>query len=289
MKKLTILFLVFKISAECLACSCNEFRLDLPIQEFGLTNLEINERSDFSDLIFTGRFIQYHSIKEEKLNLNHDKSEEKKFELMFKLIKSYKGPSADTLRIRTNYGSDACGFAAKQNSECLIFAKKGTNGFYYTYSSECCRSISKEREEKRYNRYLDFIESIINMKDGNYNFKQSKSYWDKGYPSSLDTLDLISYGIVNGQFDGEWKITDRSGLVIEQGHYENGEKEGIWIFKSSFGDDNYLGYTNETEYIKFKSGKPYKSKTIIETYTYTENFELNKKKTQKVIKTYKYK
>ena len=271
-----------------IACSCGDHLLDLPIKEMGWTQSKSNRISSISEIIFSGTLLEYYLVEEERLNYLNKKTIEYKYELVFELIKSYKGDSQDTIRIRTNRGSDACGFSAKENTDCLIFANQNGNGFYYTYRSDCCKSISKEQDEKRYNKYIDFLESIVHMKDGDYNYKQTRTYWKGGNPNHSDTLDLISYKIRDGKFEGEWRITDRKGRIIERGQFYNGQKIGIWVVVSIY-ESEYEGISTETERVEYKDGKPFKAEILIKDEKF--NIEECKYKTvriQKINKEYKY-
>ena len=290
MKKILLIIIVITTTVhKGIACSCGDYLLDLPIKEMGWTQSKSEGISSISDIIFSGTLLEYHPIEEERLDFLYKKTVEYRYELVFKLIKSYKGDSHDTIRIRTNRGNDACGFGAKENTDCLIFANKNGNGFYYTYRSDCCKSISKEQDEKRYKKYIDFLESIVNMKDGDFNYKQTRTYWNGGYPNQSDTLDLISYQIRNGKFEGEWKITDRRGRIIEQGQYRNGQKIGTWKIVSIY-ESEYEGMSTETELVEYYDGKRLKSEIVIEDEEF--NFELGKYETvriQKLNKEYEYK
>lgn len=99
--------------------------IDLPIKEMGWTQTETSGISSISYIIFTGIFAGRTSSWRNLSEFFLYETKEKKYELKFKLIKSYKGGKSDTIKIRTNYGSDACGFGAKLNTECLIFGAKG--------------------------------------------------------------------------------------------------------------------------------------------------------------------
>ena len=169
MKTVAIILLAL-LSKTAIACDCNTTLIELPIEEMGLAQIETLGASRTSDIIFTGILLDAQSVEETRQNSLFDEHKEIKLELKFKLIKSYKGDKRDTIKIRTNNGTDACGFGAKKNAACLIFALKGQGGYHYTYSSECSKSIWKEEDEKRYNKYMTFLESLANMIDGEYIF-----------------------------------------------------------------------------------------------------------------------
>ena len=288
-RAIIIIHVITFLIQEGSTCSCSDYLLDLPLKEMGWTQSKSEGISNLSDMIFTGRLLEIHPIEEERLDYLHKKSVDYKLELVFRLIKSYKGNKQDTIKIRTTRGSDACGFGAKVNTDCLIFANQNGNGFYYTYRSDCCKSISKKQDEKRYNKYIEFLESILNMKDGTYNFKQTKTYWNRGEPNQKDTLDLISYTIKNRKFEGEWKITDRKGRIIEKGKYEDGRKIGIWKIVSIYESD-YEGISTETELIEYKDDKPLRSVIIIEDEKYNlEKEEYEIIRIQRINKEYEYK
>lgn len=290
MKKTIVIILLILFSIqETPACDCDNYLLDLPIKEMGWMQSKSEKTASLSDIIFTGVLINYQTIKEEKLDNLNKKSVKLRYEMVFKLIKSYKGDSNSTIRIRTNRWSSNCGFEAKLNTECLIFANQQGNGFYYTYRSDCCKSISKEQDTRRYHKYITFLESILNMKDGKYDFKQTKSYWKKGYPNQSNTLDLISYNIKNKKFEGEWKITDRKGRVLEKGKYKNGEKIGVWEITSIY-ENKSKNISIENELIEYQNGKPIKSQITIKEEKF--NYEKEKYETikiQKIKKVYEYK
>lgn len=268
------------------ACSCGEYLIDLPIKEMGWTQSKSDGISSLSDIIFSGRLIQLTEVIEEALLYQHQKSQRLRYELKFVLLKSYKGNISDTILIRTNIGSEACGFIAKLETDCLIFASQQGNGFYYTYRSDCCKSISKNRDENRYNKYIDFLESIINKIDGKYRFKQTRGYWKQGVIDTEEVLDLIEYEIVHGKLEGLWKITDRKGRVIEKGHYSNGQRIGTWEVLSIYKSKNE-GVTTEKELITYENGQATKSEiTILDAiYDYDVMKEIILSK-QTILKTY---
>ncbi len=249
------------------ACTCSGYLLDLPIKEMGWTQSESEGISSFNDLIFRGTLIETIIVTEEQLYSGQEKRAEEKTELLFVISKVYKGKATDTVRIRTSLNSDVCGFYARPDTECLIFANQGSNGFFYTYRSDCCKSISREREEKRYNKYINFLETMLQKIDGEYTFKQSPNYWGGGYPDTTESIDLITYTIRNGHLEGTWKITDRRGRVLEEGAFKNGEKVGTWVV-ISYASDPYISETITTEQIAYDAGRPKKSTTIVKTKTY---------------------
>ena len=273
------------------ACSCGTTLIDLPIKEMGWTQTETAGISSISDVIFSGTLINYQRIVETSQSSLYFESKEYKFELTFVLIKSYKGDKNDTIKIRTNLGSDACGFGAPVNTECLIFASKGKGGYYYTYSSECCKSISKAHEEKRYNKYIKFLESLSNMIDGSYIFYQSPGYYKGGYPDTTETMEAIRYTIKNGKLEGDWLITDRTNRVLEKGKYKNGQRQGTWVVYSYMKSD--LEEADEqvrVERICFQNGKPQKSTLNIEDkmIVWEDSFGYKTIRKQKIRKKFRY-
>lgn len=273
MKKVIFVFVLISFfTLTSIACSCEPNTLDLPIKEMGLTQSKSDRIAQQTDLIFTGTLVKWYDIEEKPV----DAYAEDKIALVFKLIKSYKGIKDDTILIRTSKLSGTCGFIAFPNRDCLIFARRGSNGFYYTSSSDCCKSMYEWSDKFRYKRYVAFLESITNMTDGDYNFKQSLGYPGIQFSDAGDTLDLISYTIKNGKFEGEMKITDRRGNVIEQGHYSNGLKVGTWKILSI--NEYVFDKTIETESIEYDNGKPIRSE-----------IEIVEKKQGKITKTQKIK
>ena len=273
------------------ACDCGNFLIDLPIKEMGWTQTETTGISSISDIIFTGVLLDLRKVEETYQSSLSYETKEIKYELIFKLIKSYKGDKNDTIKIRTNNGSDACGFGAKKNTECLIFGMKGKGGYYYTYSSECCKSISKTREEKRYNKYIKFLESLSNMIDGSYIFYQSPSYYKGGYPDTTETMEAIRYTIKNGKLEGDWVITDRKNRVLEKGTYKNGQKEGTWVVNSySESDLEEADEQVRNERIRYEHGKPRKSVASVEDiiFIWEEPLGTRTIRKQKIKKKYKH-
>jgi hypothetical protein len=290
MKLINISILVF-FAKVAIACSCGSSLIDLPVKEMGWTQTETVGISSISDLIFTGILLDVQEVEETYQRHLFYESKETKIELKFKLIKSYKGEKSDTIKIRTNYGSDACGFGAKKNTECLIFAGKGQSGYFYTYRSDCCKSISKDEDEKRYNKYIRFLESLTNMIDGEYIFYQSKGYWLGGTPDVSETLEAIRYNIKNGKLEGTWQIKDRKGRVLERGEYKNGQKTGTWEVTSYVKSD--LEEADEQikiEKISYNKGKPRKSVATIEdrVFVWEESFHSQIIRKRKVKKKFKH-
>ena len=136
MKKLIIILTFMFVYQTVTACSCGEYLIDLPIKEMGWTQSKSDRISSFSDIIFSGKLIQKSEIVEEELLYQNQKSQRQRIEMKFELIKSYKGRLSDTILIRTNSSSAACGFSAKVESECLIFANQKGNGFCLLYTSD---------------------------------------------------------------------------------------------------------------------------------------------------------
>jgi hypothetical protein len=263
MKLISILALVL-FTEIAIACSCSTSLIDLPIEEMGWTQNETPGISSISNIIFTGVLLDYKKVEEISQDALFNEYKSTKYELIFKLIKSYKGDKNDTMKIRTNFGTDACGFYAPKNTECLIFGVAGRFGYYYTYRSDCCKSISKAADERRYHKYITFLESLTKMIDGEYIFYQSKRYWRAGYPDNVDTLEAIRYNIKNGKLEGTWQIKDLKGRVLEKGEYKNGQKIGTWEL-TSFKDSDlaYFGEQLSVERISYHNGKPRKSVTHI--------------------------
>ena len=273
MIKILLALLLFLINlAEIKACQCYSSLIDLPVQEMGLTQTESEKLSSFSDLIFNGSLILISKVIDKRKDAFGYETEETKLELTFKVHRNYRGEMKDTLKIRTNYGSDACGFGAQLNTDCIIFAHK-SNGIYYTYRSDCCKSISKEYEPKRYEKYLKFFNVIIDKIDGNYIFYQTASYWNGGYVNDKDTLKAMQFSIKNGKFEGEWVIIDRLERILEHGKFKNGKRNGVWKILS-FKESKYPQASDEikTETIYFKKGYKKEYGSVIEDKGY--NWEI---------------
>jgi hypothetical protein len=259
MKKYIFILLIFLFHFNIVfGCSCSSTLIDLPVGEMGWTTNKTDNISSFSDLIFTGIFVGYSKVNDPNASNLFNES----YEMCFKLLKKYKGWAWDTIKIRTNLGQDACGFTSKLNSECLIFAKMNDKGFFYTFNSMCCKSISKSYDEKRFNKYINFLESITNMIDGDYVFYQSKAHMNGGIQDTVENLEAIRYSIKNGKFEGVWQLKDRFGRILEKGEYKNGKKVGKWtLLEGSFYFNK--SFHDKTETIKYRNGFPIKSKILV--------------------------
>ena len=245
------------------ACSCKDFSLDLPLKELGLSQHEEQTTNQRTDLVFRGILIDQYTVTENYMSVPFRSNTELKIEMVFSLTKMYKGDESSVIKIRTNNGSAACGFYAPLNTECLIFANRSSNGFYHTLRSDCCKSTSKVIDETRYTKYVNFIESILNGIDGNYEFKQSKRKRTYGNSDKDEDLDLLSYKILNGKLHGMWKLTDRNGNILEIGKFDNGEKTGEWKFlsKTSFGT---YEIKKTEEKFNYSEGRLTSSESLIE-------------------------
>jgi len=258
MKTIAIYSLIFVFRIQVgLACDCETTLIDLPIKEMGWTQTETDGISSMSDIIFSGILIGSRKVEETCQSFLFFEDKKNRIELTFKILKSFKGNIGDTVKIRTNNGIDACGFFAPTGTECLIFAGAGTGGYFYTYRSDCCKSISKNQDGKRYNKYIKFLESITNMIDGEYVIYQSKSYWNGGYRDTVENLEAIRYSIKDGKFEGLWQIKDRNGRILEKGEYINGQKVGTWEVVSYIesdldGADDQI----KIEKIKYRNSMP---------------------------------
>lgn len=297
--RIIVLFVFILFFEKVDACSCGTYLLDLPIKEMGWIQNKTESLTSISDVIFTGTLIDTYEVTTENIC---DENTIPKYELLFKLITSYKGDSQDTIKIRTRNSSSACGFLTPKGTDAIIFAQKTKSGHYLTYRSDCCKSISEFEDEQRYHKYVRFLESTTNMIDGKYDFKQRLSYWHgRSYSrgrstSKADTLDLMSYEIKNCNFEGNWKITDRMGRILEEGKYKNGQKIGTWKKVSFYGMDfsdldiaSSYGNRIETELIDYKNGKPIKSLITLEDKIMDYKAEPSAYKTirvQKIEKTF---
>lgn len=232
------------------ACSCSRGLIDLPLAELGLLQTKTSGIQNFGDLIFVGKLLSISATIETADGGFRD--------LTFKVKKIYKGAYTDTIEIRTARDGDGlCGFFAPPATNCLIFTSIQRDGLYHTYRSDCCKSISKIWDEKRYLKYLKFLDAITQGIDGNYTFFEPHAYRHLKIKNLPDTIETIRFEIKNGQLDGLWKVTDNQGKVLEEGQYLQGEKHGKWTI------DSYLNIENdydsdlsiETEVTKYRLGK----------------------------------
>ena len=198
------------------ACSCNCFKTDIPVEEIDGLMIPKKEAPNKSALIFEGTLINY-EVKGEY------------FELNFEVQRYYKGEkTAAQIKILTSRGD--CGFRAKEGNKCLIFAYN-YKGFLHTYSSQCCRSVAKEKEEEKYIQYQRFLELIIDKPDGAYQFKRFEydPYSCKAFNNETVSELNLQFTIKEHQLDGEWLLYDFNGAIIEKGFYKKGIRVGEWI------------------------------------------------------------
>lgn len=249
------------------ACSCGQYLLDLPAPEMGWTHTQTDRLSSFSGLIFHGTLIREQDVfQEQGLRL----------ELVFKVIRYYRGNEPDTVSILTNKGSDACGFTATTGTECLIFANIGQDGQFYTYRSDCCKSISQFFDPGRFDKYLRFLEIVRLRPDGVYDFRQAASYWlPESAPDTLRQREALRFAIKNGALHGRWQLTDRMGRVLEIGQYKKGREVGWWRFIFFYAGEKLTTY-QRIEKVKFVKGKARQKKTTLicrDLYHRTEKIE----------------
>jgi antitoxin component YwqK of YwqJK toxin-antitoxin module len=202
-----------------LACSCNCFKTDVPVEEIDGLIIKKKDAKKNSALIFEGTLI--------KSEIKGDK-----FELSFEIQRYYKGQEASTqIKILTSRGD--CGFKAKTDSKCLIFAYE-YNGSLHTYSSQCCRSVVQEQEETKYTQYKRFLELIVDKPDGTYQFKRFKAdgYSCKAFNKEVVPELNLQFTIKNHQLDGEWLLYHFDGTILEKGSYKKGLRSGAWTLGS---------------------------------------------------------
>lgn len=137
------------------ACSCNCFRIDVPLQDIGLNLVAF--KAPKTKTIFIGKFVDYKTVDSD-------------FVLTFEVEQTYKGETAPTIEIRTSTGD--CGFRATKGATCLISAYEGKNNQLYTASSECCRSVSKDDELKKYVQYKTFLDVVTQKINGKHTFER---------------------------------------------------------------------------------------------------------------------
>lgn len=125
----------------------------MPVKEIGLNKTSSTGIGQEVELIFNAIFIGYSDVRQDKKNNFYR-------EMTFRIITYYKGKAGEIVKVKTNSSSDACGFKAKENTACLIFTSKNKNGDYYTYRSDCSRSVSAAFSPDLYNKYLHFLEVV---------------------------------------------------------------------------------------------------------------------------------
>jgi len=97
------------------------------------------------------------------------------------------------------------------------------------------------------------MESILNMEDGEYHFKQTRMNGDS---LETDSLNLITYTIADGKFKGRWEVTDRLGRVLETGSYRKGKKDGTWITRSYYTSEyERTSLAFEMELLNYRNGQ----------------------------------
>ncbi|UZR95684.1 hypothetical protein [Chondrinema litorale] len=209
-----LLFILFTISQEVFACKCfwPTGKIDLPFVEMGWATSERERDINDDNIIFTGALVDTSYIKVKTQDIFFKDIELIQLQLTFKVKKLYKGvrqlSAIDTFKILTAPTSSSCGFIPPLNSENIIFAWE-QHGYYYTRRSDCSKSISKYWNEKRYNKYIKFLEVMINKPDGEYEFYQAK---DNYLNEALEEDQLMAkFKIVNGKLEGEWLVKDKEG------------------------------------------------------------------------------
>jgi hypothetical protein len=197
------------------ACSCNCFKTDVPVEEIDGLMVPKKDAPNKSALIFEGTFVTF-EIKGDHLALS------------FEVLHYYKGKETATqIEILTSRGD--CGFRAKMDSKCLIFAYEH-KGSLHTYSSECSRSVSQEQEETKYTQYKRFLELITNKPDGTYQFKRLENdiYSCKPFRGKTVPELNLQFTIKDNQLDGEWLLYNFDGTILEKGNYKKGIRFGKW-------------------------------------------------------------
>lgn len=201
-----------------LACSCNCFRTDIPIEEIEGLMIPKKDAPNKSVLIFEGTLSNY-EIKGEY------------FELSFEVQRYYKGKEKAT-QIKVLTSRSDCGFRTKKGGKCLIFAYD-YNGTLHTHSSQCCRSVAKEEEEEKFTQYKRFLELIVDKPDGTYQFKRFEydPYSCKAFNKEVVPALNLQFTIKNHQLDGEWLLYDFNGAILEKGTYQKGIRSGEWTLR----------------------------------------------------------
>lgn len=197
------------------ACSCNCFKTDIPVEEIDGLIIKKKDAPKSSALIFEGTLTKT-EIKGENI------------ELSFEVQRYYKGQKTATqIKILTSRGD--CGFRAKTDRKCLIFAYE-YNGLLHTYSSECCRSVVQEQEDSKYTQYKRFLELMLDKPDGTYQFKRLKDdpYACKAFNKEVVPELNLQFTIKNHQLEGKWLLYNFDGTILEKGNYKKGLRSGAW-------------------------------------------------------------
>jgi len=210
-----LLLLIFCAQHRAYSCSCNCFKTDVPVEEIDGLTIKKKDAPNTSVVIFEGTLI--------KSTIKGDN-----FELSFEVQRYYKGKEIATqIEILTSRGD--CGFRAKKDSKCLVFAYEYNNSLQ-TYSSECSRSVVKDQEEAKYAQYKRFLEVIVDQPNGTYQFKRLKDdpYSCKPFRGKLTQELQLQFTIQDHQLDGEWLLYDFNAVIQEKGMYQRGLRSGEW-------------------------------------------------------------
>lgn len=248
---------------QMLACSCGRYLLDLPVKEMGLTITEARSISTPADIIFQGTLIAT------------SECENGEGIMTFKVNRYFKGQDYDTISLTTGCYSDACGFAAKLNTDCIILTSKGKNDEYSIWRSDCWKSVSQYYHPNKYERYLKFLTVITDKIDGTYTFYHSQAHFYFRDFSETDTTncEVIHFTIKNGKFDGEWRLTGINNSILEKGQFKNGERVGKWKVNDFIKAKYHIVGTNQKRTIRFKKGeiKGVKTITILDEFDFENN------------------
>ncbi len=219
------------------ACSCTPHEVDLPIKEIGLGLNQADYRTNNCKLIFEGKLIR--RTKGSGRRALGDW-------LVFAVTDVYKGRCVDTVRVFTPRLSASCGFLANVGSSSIIFTEVDKTGCYYTARGDCWRGVNNGYEPFRYQKFRDFLISIVYKVDGSYCFKQKQVFWPLKR-NQYGEVANIEYTIRNGRLHGPWVLTNRRGQVVEAGNYRNGKRTGSWLYRVV--EKNEFGY-RENDYLK---------------------------------------
>jgi len=229
--------LLFNLPFGVSACSCTEKPVSIPIKSFGL-GIEDSWTGRLNDqLVFEGILV----------DVKQDTSKrEKDYELVFEMVDNFKGECIEIISVWTNHTGGGCGFRAKVGSYSIVHAAyDSTSQIYYAYRADCWAGVSEFNEPDRFKQYRQFLISYKYEIDGHYKFSQRLNYWPINVPTSRYT-DCVEYTIRNGLLDGEWKVINRAGELVERGFYKKGIKVGEWIYLkqgTAYNPETLQGYS----------------------------------------------
>lgn len=242
-----IIFYLSTITSVLYACSCSGYTIDVPLigemERIELENSDSDINKNWRDIFFNGKLIKSDMIQiEGDDQIRHT----------YYVLNSYNSKISDTIQIYTNPTTDMCGFNEVVGGRSFITGLY-KDGRYYTYRTDCVKSVSEYYHKERYGQWKKILDAISEGRNGSHKILQPSRFRYSKY-DTIEMVPAVEFGIQEGRLHGDYTLYDRRGNIVEKGKYNLGEKMGVWQVPSKFISQDFRAIIQELAKVFYEEG-----------------------------------